>query len=175
MMEVIAFVVSLVAALFCGRWTLGPLKPASAHSKARAQFTIADILCLFVQIQLVLATIYRGAWKMGPRNAELLPAAVLLSVVTAGFWWGGVILLERAEVRNVWHRIFVLIAGIPVGVVGSVVLSGIPVLLLFNPIAGKWELLFLAPIVLVMLGLLLCGIRLALRRIVAMAQRPNEG
>ena len=91
-----------------------------------------------------------------------------------GVWWVSVVLLERAGVRNVWHRVFVLIIGIPMGVLGSVAATAVPVVLIFNVAAGKWELLWLAPLALVLLGLL-AGIRLAIGRIVAAAQRRNEG
>ncbi len=75
--------------------------------------------------------------------------------------------------RNVWHRVFVLIIGIPAGVLGSVVLSATPVFLVVNAAKGKWELVWLVPLVLAMPALL-GGIRLATGRIVAAVQGGNR-
>ena len=164
----------IAAASFCARWTLGPLEHAAANSKARVHFTIADILCLFAQIQLLLGMIYREARGMTSDSSELLLTVVVsLSVVVLAIWYGSVVLLERAGVRNVWHRVFVLFIGTPVGTLGSAVLCAIPVISVLNATERKWELLWLAPLALVLLGLL-AGIRFAIQRIVAAAQRPNE-
>ena len=172
MMEVLAGFVAIVAAFLFARWTLGPLERASAHSKAPVQIAIADILCLFVPIQVLLA-IYQWAWKMNLGNSEVLWGVVFLLVVVVAIWFGSVALLARAGVRNAWHRAFVLIIGIPLGVLGSLAVSLIPAVLICNAAEGRWGLFWLAPLALLVLGLL-GGIRLAIGRIVAAAQQRSE-
>jgi len=171
-MEVIAIVMWVIAALFCARWALGPFELASVHSKARIQFTIADILCLFAQIQVMLAILQWAVTK--DLRSLLWPVAIMSSILMVVVWWVSVTFLSEGRVRNVWHRVAVIIIGVPLALFGSVAFSGIPVLLLYIAIAREWELLSLAPIVLVMLGLLLGGIRLAIRRIVTAAQSRSE-
>ncbi len=169
----IVAILSILPALFFARWVLRPLERASERTKARLQITIADILCLFLQIQLLLA-IFKWAWNVIPHDSEAIATLVLIFVVTFAVWLGSAAVLARAGVRNVWHRVFVLIIGIPVGVVGSVVVSGTPVAFVLVAMTAKWDwgLLWLAPVALVTLGLLV-GIRLAIGRIVAAAQRRN--
>ena len=159
----------ILGTLYCARWTMGPLERAAANSKAKVHCTIADILCLFVQIQLLLAT-FHGGWTM----SGVLPAAVVLFILMVGFWWVSVVALERARVCNVWHRVFVLLIGTPLGVGGSIFACAIPAILLINATEGKWELLWLLPVALVVLGLL-GGIRSVIGRIVAVAQSRKEG
>ena len=102
MMEAITALAILIAiiggALFCAGWTLGPLARATANSKARVHFTIADLLCLFVQIQLLMATIYQASGRMNVHSAGEVAMVVLLSFVMIGFWWFSVEFLERVGV-----------------------------------------------------------------------------
>ena len=111
-----------VATFFSARWTLGPLARISGNSNARAQFTIADILCVFAQVQVLLGTLL-GEWRMHPSNPQVQPLAVLLFVAIVSFWWVSVVLIERAGVRNFWPRVFLLMIGLPVGVLGSAVVE----------------------------------------------------
>ncbi len=154
-----------VATFFCARWTLGPLARISGNSNARAQFTIADILCVFAQVQVLLGTLL-GEWRMHPSNPQVQPLAVLLFVAIVSFWWVSVVLIERAGVRNFWPRVFLLMIGLPVGVLGSAVVSAMSAICFVNTVGGNWEQLWLAPVALLVLGLL-AGIRLVIRRIVA--------
>ncbi len=165
---------AVVAAWSCARWVVEPLERAAANSRAHGEFTNADLLCLLAQVLLLLASI-QVAWWTGRLNSEALPLAFLLFVAVVGFWWGSVVFIERAGVRNAWHRVFLLIIGIPVAVLGSLILAGILAMLfldLIGPTDEKWILLPFVALALVMLGLLV-GVRLAIRRIVAEAQRPG--
>ena len=173
MMGIVILAFCIVVVLLSGRWTLGPLEYAAAGSKARMQFAIADILCLFVQIQLVLAVVFQLAQRMGLHKPDS-STVVVLTLLTAGFWWRGVLLLERTGVRNVWHRAFVLVVGIPVKVMGAIVLCVMLELLLvlWSNHGENLEMLWAALIALATVGLQ-GSVRLATTRIVAAAQRRN--
>ncbi len=165
------FVAAVVATLRCARWTVGPLERAGTDSMARIRFAMADLLCLFAQVQLLLGALQAlsGGYNI---SRVAVVAAILYSILAIAFWLVGALLLEGARVRNAWHRVFVLMVGIPVGVFGPFIASAIPVILLVGAVEGQWETFWLAPVVPVILGLL-WGVRRMHQRIVAAAQRRN--
>ena len=164
-------IAGLVVALLCARWTMGALDRAAAKSTARLQVTIADVLCFFLQIQLLLASL-KAVSEMKRISSDAIPIVVLIFVAAAAIWGISVAALSRARVRNAWHRVFVLIIGVPVGVLSSLAVTVIPLFLFAGITTGNWELLWLVPIGLVTLGSLV-GIRRMIRHIVAAAQRPD--
>ena len=172
-MEAIAFIavaVAFVLAVFSSaRWALGELDCAAANSSVPVQFTISDVLCLFVYAQAAFGSC---RWSGGPSrfNSELnLTAAVGFIALALVIWYFGVAVLSRARIRNSWHRVFVLILGIPLNLLGSTALPIIPLVVLGNAREGNRVLLW-SLVLIPVIFCLLTAIRLIVRRIVARAK-----
>jgi hypothetical protein len=98
---------------------LGPLDSAAKDRRYPVQFTLADFLCLFVQIQLALAgpaVLFRGVGDKGP--AVIMTVFIILFVLLV--WWTGVRTLSRAGVHDTRGRTLTLVVAIPFGYAVSV-------------------------------------------------------
>ena len=73
------------AAWACLNWVLGPLDRAAKNRRYPIQFALADLLCLFVLIQLPVGLIHWAARDV-PRG-RLVIFDVVLGVVATVVWW----------------------------------------------------------------------------------------
>ncbi len=103
----------------CTRWVLGPLERAGRHRPFSMQFSLADLLCLFVVLQFPLGIMH---WVMRGRRVDetVLAVDLAVAVVAAIVWWSGVRTLSRAGIRAPWHRCAMLTLVMPVTLVGSI-------------------------------------------------------
>jgi hypothetical protein len=111
---IICIVASVVGVWIAVNWVLGPLDRAAKNRRYPIQFTLADFLCLFVQIQLLLAipaTLFRGMENKGP----VIAVTVVIILFVLLEWWTGVRTLSRAGVHNTRGRVLTLVIAIPFG------------------------------------------------------------
>jgi hypothetical protein len=82
-------------------WALQSLDRAGKGRKCALQFSLADILCLFVPAQLALGAVH---WAM--RNVETHTKEWELYIAIVVFmlliWWNLVLRLSRADIHVVW-------------------------------------------------------------------------
>jgi hypothetical protein len=171
----LALVAAMAAAVgLCYRWVLGPLDRAANSRQYPAQFSLADLLSLFVLVQLPF-----GGMHWATQGGENLPVEVcfdlLISVAVAAVWWTCIRTLSRAGIHVTWHRCLVIAVTVPVTFVGSSALVVLPFAALVllteqhNPV-GYW-LLLAEPVV----GGVLYGLGRFTRFVVAEAEaRRND-
>ena len=156
-------------------WVLGPLDRAAKNRRYPIQFSLADFLCLFVQVQLALAgpaLLFRGMEDKTPAVGASVAIVALVLLV----WWTGVRTLSRAGVHGTVSRAFTLTIAIPFGFAAAFAIPILPVAIgevLMDSASGMpWAALMGAvEIVLVALELALGFVT---RRILATANRPRE-
>jgi hypothetical protein len=105
-------------------WVFGPLYRAAEERDCCVQFTLADVLCLFVLMQLTLGVVHWTA-----RDAtigDLIAADVVCFLCVAFAWWTCVRMLSRAGVRVVWQRCVILLVAISVTGIGGFALAALP-------------------------------------------------
>ncbi len=105
-------------------WVLGPLDRAAKNRRYPIQFTLADFLCLFVQIQLLLAwpaTLFQTTED----KSAFIGIAIGVVALTLLVWWTGVHTLSRAGIHNTLGRALTLTIGIPFGYAGSLAIPAI--------------------------------------------------
>ena len=121
----IAILIGLVAGAVASRWVMRPLERAAEERDCRVQFTLADILCLFLAMQLALGAFY---WDWDASNGlyQRVLVALLAFVVVGGAWWGFVRMLSRAGVRLVWQRCLLMLIVFPVTAIGSLAVAFTP-------------------------------------------------
>jgi hypothetical protein len=121
MLRVALFVGAIWSAVFAVRWVLGPLDRAAKNRNCPVQFSLADFLCLFFVVQLLLiapAALFRGIsfWTLAVDYKVLIVTAwSLFFALAIIFWWTGVRKLSRAGVQSTASRAFVLTIAIPFG------------------------------------------------------------
>jgi hypothetical protein len=95
------------------RWVMKPLENAAEGRKVAIQFSLADVLCLFVPVQLQLGVIH---WVMQFHKTETKAweTYLFITVLVVFCWWYLVRLLSRAGVEVAWHRCVVLVAILPI-------------------------------------------------------------
>jgi hypothetical protein len=162
-------------------WVLGPLDRAAKNRDYPIQFSIADFLCLFVEVQLALsgpALLFR---RIESREMSFAIAVALFTTALAILvWWSGVRTLSRAGVHGTFARAVTLTIVMPFGFVSSIASAIIPFGILVSlggagkdlTVAGIFMLIEI-PMVLVVVGL-----GLITRRIAATAERqhtPRDG
>jgi hypothetical protein len=173
--------VAAMAALFLSlylpiRWVLGPLDRAAKNRRYPIQFSLADFLCLFVQIQLLLA------WPaLAFRESQDKTAMACVTVLVVGLvlliWWTGVHTLSRAGVHGTFGRAFTLTVSIPFGYAFSIAIPMLPFVIfaLFQerhePIVGLAGVLSLIEVAVIVLVVVLGFVT---RRILATALQEEE-
>jgi hypothetical protein len=109
----IATVFGVLILFYCIMVGLGsvlkPLRNAAENRKAPIQFTLADLLSLFVPIQLQLG-IYHWVMLYRKTGASSWVSDLLIVVLGVALWWFLVRQLSRAGVDVVWHRCVMLVA-----------------------------------------------------------------
>jgi hypothetical protein len=173
-LSVLGFVVFTIGA--CLKWVIGPLDRAAKDRQYPVQYSLADLLCVFVLVQLVIGLSHWATCdSQQPTAIAILILDVVLAAVAAVVWWKFVRTLSRAGILIVWHRCVILVIILPAAVVGS-----IAVMFLFfvalatiqsqNIIVGIWLLLAEIPVI---------GIQYAMgrftRRIAASAEKERDG
>jgi hypothetical protein len=164
-MEALAGVVGSVAVMAaiiivpsaCLNWVLGPLDRAAKNRWYPIQFGLADLLCLFVLIQLPVGLMHWTLHDMLGKGVVVLD--VLLGVAATLVWWVCVRTLSRAGIHVVWQRCAVLTLVMPGTYASTLALIGLPiaVVALFvehHPAIAGWLLLVevILPFVLYGLG-----------------------
>jgi hypothetical protein len=103
-------------------WALEPLDRAGKDRQGAMQFTLADILCLFVPAQLSLGVVH---WVT--RNAETHAKEwewdIAIVAVMAVVWLVVVLKLSGAGIHVAWRRCVVLMVAPPMAFVGSAILN----------------------------------------------------
>jgi hypothetical protein len=116
-------------------WVLGPLDRAAKNRQSPIQFGLADLLCLFILIQLPVGIVH---WTLADVLREgIVVVDILIGIVAGLVWWVCWHTMSRAGIEVVWQRCVVLALVLPGGYVGSVALMVLPIavgaLLLFQP------------------------------------------
>ena len=118
-MEAAVLLVWLAGVLIVGlahKWAMLPLyRLAAGKPKTRIRFGIADFLCLFVQVQVVLPLLVwlsRDACSQAPVPAYTV-LAILVAVIAYATWWDPVRTLNRAGISTVRPRICTLVIAAP--------------------------------------------------------------
>lgn len=109
---------AVAGALAIIRWISGPLERAAKARHGPVQFTIADLFCLFFLIQLPLGTVRLLARDLDAVTVGTMDGYGLL--VAGLLWWYGVQTLSRAEIRNPWHHVVLLVFVLPVSLFGCI-------------------------------------------------------
>jgi hypothetical protein len=105
-------------------WVLGPLDRAAKNRQSPIQFGLADLLCLFVLIQLPVGILH---WTLADVLREgIVMVDILLGIVAGLVWWVCWHTMSRAGIEVVWQRCLVLAIVLPGGYVGSVALMVLP-------------------------------------------------
>ena len=152
---IVAVVVATAFALLNS--ALGQLDRAARNRQFPIQFGLADLLCLFVLIQLPIGFVH---WALGDiLRQAVVGVDVLLGVVVTAVWWKCVRTLSRAGIHVVWQRCFVLAISLPGSFVSSVGLIVLPLFAVYSLVtqqyaAAEWLLIVevILPFILFALG-----------------------
>ena len=161
---IIGIIVAIAfAARACLNWVLGPLDRAAKNRQFPIQFGLADLLCLFVLIQLSIGFLQ---WMSGDVEAVVV-LDILLGVIVIVVWWKCVRTLSQAGIHGAWQRCFVLTLALPGAYVSSVALVVLPFFAAYSfaaqqPSTAVWLL-----VVEIILPLILYGLSHFTRAIVA--------
>jgi hypothetical protein len=133
---------------YCLNWALGPLDRAAKNRQFPIQFGLADLLCLFVLVQLPV-----GILHWATRDSAFPARAWVMDIVLGGIatvtWWTCVRTLSRAGIQVVWQRCVVLTVILPCSYVGSISVIALPIVatdLLAEQQSSVGSLLLLAEI-----------------------------
>jgi hypothetical protein len=171
--------VAVSAAFAAVKWVLGPLDRAAKNRNYPIQFSLADFLCLFVQVQLVLAwpaQLFRQTPNEKTVGALAIIIAILMGLVLL-VWWTGVRTLSRAGVHGTLARAFTLTVSIPFGYTFSIAVPMLPFGIFASltdwpaPRLAQAGLFFLAELAVI---LVVVGLGFMTRRILATAQRQRD-
>ncbi|MEN6496830.1 MAG: hypothetical protein ABFD16_21275, partial [Thermoguttaceae bacterium] len=109
------------------------------------QFTLVDLLCLFVVLEIPLAWVGAAAAMPGDPRPWILGG--FLAVYFGLVWWAGVRRLSQAGIRTPWHRGVFLVLVFPgtiLGLILAVAIAVVAVALLFPPSSSGWAMLLVA-------------------------------
>jgi hypothetical protein len=123
-MELLFLIVGGFVGWACIHRVVGPLNQAAKCQQLAVQFGLADLLCLFVLVQLVVGAVHWLISHFGWRPVATLVTDVILMVVTALLWLACVRLLSQAGISRVWHRCVVLAVVLPGTIAGSIAVPG---------------------------------------------------
>lgn len=169
-------IVSLCLMAYSVRWVLAPLISAADKNRLPGQFTVADLLALFVLVQSWMAIIH-GLVPRQHVGIWILDAYGWFA--TGSLWWLGTRTLSRAAIRNPWYRIGFLIFVLPVLLAGALAIPFLPITIIavltdpLQPEEAIHNLLILSGISVTLL-LLLFGAGLLTRRMVARTVLPPD-
>jgi hypothetical protein len=147
-------------------WVLGPLDCAAKVRRLPLQFGLADLLCLFVLVQLPIGFVHWITHITALQSLELA-GDIVASIVAVALWWNGWRMLSRAGIHTVWQRGVILAVVVPGVIIGPVSLIALPFVALV--VKCNWLLFALIPIVAI-----LYAIGRFTRAVVASAQEESE-
>ena len=91
-------------AVFGVHKVLEPLVSAGPPPLLRAQFNVADCLCLFFLVQVTMAAVHLLASSAGVPWEIKVTMDLLSGIGAVVLWWTGVQALATGDVSNAWHR-----------------------------------------------------------------------
>jgi hypothetical protein len=130
MLDLLLLIFVLLAfcsAWLAARWMLGPLDRAAKNREYPIQFSLADFLCLFVQVQLVLAgpaTLLRATEE----KMKVAGVCVVIVALVCLVWWTGVRTLSRAGIHGTIARSAALVVVIPFGYAVSIAIPVVAIM-----------------------------------------------
>jgi hypothetical protein len=107
-------------------WVLGPLNRAAKDRHYPIQYSIADLLCLFVLVQLPIGIVHWVASSARMESGEVI-CDILIGTVAILLWWNCARLLSLAGVQSVWRRCVFLTAAVPSIIVGPIAVVLLPI------------------------------------------------
>lgn len=107
-----AVVLPMVVFIAIGRWILGPIDRAARARNCRPKLFLADLLCLFVAVQLPLGAVYQ--FRGEETEVFFAVLTVLAWVVAPIIWLSCARALSRAGVERGWQRMAFLGIVLPV-------------------------------------------------------------
>jgi hypothetical protein len=122
----IVFLIGLVAVAVAGRWVFGPLNRAAEARDCPVQFTLADVLCLFVAVQAALGSLLWKAREKGEQHRDIMVLGALITLLVTLGWWQFVRTLSRAGVRVIWQRCVLMIVVLPLTAIGGLAVAFVP-------------------------------------------------
>jgi hypothetical protein len=173
-LSVLGFVAFTIGA--CLKWVIGPLERAAKNRQYPVQYSLADLLCVFVLVQLVIGLTHWAAYdSQRSTTIAVLILDVVFVAVAVVVWWKFVRTLSRAGIHVVWHRCVILVIILPAAVVGSMAV----LFLFFAAIAAIQSDNIIVGIGLLLAEIPVVGIQYAMgrftRRIVASAEKGRDG
>jgi hypothetical protein len=172
---VLLMLAPVIAGAFFGCFysVLGPLHVAAKDRRFARQFSLADLLCLFVVMQLPFGTVH---W-MAQGNQDLMGEVIvdsLIGVAVATLWCSYVGTLSRAGIEVVWHRCAVLCVAMPIAVVGGFAMVLIPIAAFIVLTSGDRSIGYWLILAEVLLAGVLYGLGRFTRFIVAAAEASRR-
>lgn len=146
----VALAAAVISIWACCNWVLGPLNRAAQNRQYPIQYSLADLLCLFVLVQLPVG-IVRWVFSIARIESGEVICDVLIGIVATLLWWNCARLLSLAGVHTVWRRCVFLALVVPGLIAGPVAIF----LLAVRGLDGKNVLYMLAaiPVVGIVYGL----------------------
>ncbi len=177
LLVLLAFGFAWLSTWLSAKWVLGPLDRAAKNRNYPIQFSLSDVLCLFVQVQLALAgpAILLRATEEKAQVVGITIAIVAVALVLL-VWWTGVRTLSRAGVHGTIGRITTLTVIIPFGYTFSLAIPAVAIMIaaLFDGPQRELpraEFLLLVELTMV---LLVIGMGFVTRKILAAAERQRR-
>jgi hypothetical protein len=138
-MSFLVFLIALAVSIWPFRWVLGPVERAAKERGGSVQFNLADVLSLFVLIQLALGAVH---WKpLEMRLGAMIVFDALLAGIVALIWWAYVRILSEAGIHVIWPRCVILVAALPIATAAGLATLFLPfaVLDLFRSRDVAWH------------------------------------
>jgi hypothetical protein len=131
-------------------WVIAPLNRAAKNRRLPIQFGLADLLCLFVLVQLPVGAVHWVMLCVHVRSGELT-FEIMVGVMAALLWWNCTRMLSRAGVHTVWQRCVVLTVVLPGIITGPVAAIVLPLAALDR--SDGWALLALVIVIAILYAL----------------------
>lgn len=97
---------------------LQPLAIVRKRPKRRTQYSLADLFCLMLLLQMPFA--YTGAAVHWHGASFAVTIGALLSLVVVAIWWRAVGILSQLGIHRPLRRIVLLVVVLPAAILGSV-------------------------------------------------------
>jgi hypothetical protein len=121
----------------CLHWVLGPLQRAAKNRRFAKQFCLADLLSLFVLVQLSFGVVHWAGRDSEDFRSAMLTIDLIVAAIVVVVWWACLATLSPAGINVVWHRCVVLTVVLPTTLVGSLAIIALPFVALGALIDGR--------------------------------------
>jgi len=111
---------AIIGTFSIANWVVRPLEQTAKHRRCPTQFTLSDLLGLFVLLPVSMSLAYFGLPSDDPTVYRTF--GIVGWFVLSLIWWYGVRSLSRAGVRNPRHRVLFLVLVIPVTLLAAAAL-----------------------------------------------------